>query len=233
MKAVENILEELSNYIRLVKLGWLPEETLVQMIASVLDGEIDFPESLKLEVIEAYDKMERAEFVPKSQLADIPVGVPVVFISYSWDSESHKQWVRKLADDLQTKYGVFVLCDCYNRHGEELANFMVKAIERADRVLIIGTPNYKCRSGLDYGGAGFEGHIINVDIYHRWDTCKYVPLLREGGFDTSFPITIEARTGRDFSDDANYDENLRVLANDIKGVPENARPGLGVGGTDL
>jgi hypothetical protein len=24
-----------------------------------------------------------------------------IFISYSWDSEDHKAWVRKLADDLE------------------------------------------------------------------------------------------------------------------------------------
>lgn len=224
---MENILNQLSNYVHLVKLGLLPEETLVQMVTSVLNGDIDFPESLKLQVIEAFERMERVDFEAKSQLTDIPADVPVAFISYSWDSEEHRQWVRRLADDLQTRYGIYVLCDCYNRQGEELANFMVSAIERADRVLIVGTPNYKQRSALSHGGAGFEGHIINVELYKHWDTCKYVPLLREGLFGESFPVTVEARTGRDFSDDTKYEENLRILANDIKGHPENARPELG------
>lgn len=32
-----------------------------------------------------------------SQFDEIPEGHPVVFISYSWDSEEHKAWVKKLS----------------------------------------------------------------------------------------------------------------------------------------
>jgi len=223
---MDTILNELSKYVHLLKNGVLSEETFTEIITLALNGEIDLPESIKLQIIEAFDQTEHTNFKAKSQITNIPPGIPVVFISYSWDSEEHRQWVRQLADDLQTKYGIHVLCDCYNRKGEELTNFMVNAIEKADRVLVIGTPNYRQRSKMNCGGAGFEGHIINVDIYHHWDSCKYIPILRNGKFDESFPITIEARTGMDFTDDMGYEENLRTLANDIKGKPENARPEL-------
>ena len=36
-----------------------------------------------------------------SQFELIPDGVPVAFISYSWDSKEHKDWVLKLSADLR------------------------------------------------------------------------------------------------------------------------------------
>ena len=37
----------------------------------------------------------------KSILGEIPSDRPVVFISYSWDSEDHQDWVAKLSEDLK------------------------------------------------------------------------------------------------------------------------------------
>ena len=79
----------------------------------------------------------------QNQLDQIPDDVPVVFISYSWDSENHKQWVLDLSNDLREKYRVYTLLDRYNHGGDDLPTFMSKGLKRADRVLIIGTPRYK------------------------------------------------------------------------------------------
>ena len=38
---------------------------------------------------------------------------PIIFISYSWDSEVHKEWILKLADDLIKDYGADVILDQY------------------------------------------------------------------------------------------------------------------------
>lgn len=78
-----------------------------------------------------------------SQLDQIPENVPVVFISYSWDSELHKQWVLNLSKDLREKYRVFTLLDQYNRGGADFVTFMTDGLKKAHRVLIIGTPKYK------------------------------------------------------------------------------------------
>ncbi len=39
---------------------------------------------------------------------------PIVFISYSWDSQEHQDWVLKLSKDLIEKYkiGIDVLAQC-------------------------------------------------------------------------------------------------------------------------
>ena len=78
----------------------------------------------------------------KSILGEIPSDRPVVFISYSWDSEDHQDWVAKLAEDL-TDAGIYVLFDQYVEDGTILPAFMDFGIERADKVIVIGTETYK------------------------------------------------------------------------------------------
>ena len=78
-----------------------------------------------------------------SQLEQIPDDVPVVFVSYSWESQEHQEWVQRLSADLREKFRVYTLLDKYNRGGQELTEFMRNGLKRAHRVLIIGTPEYK------------------------------------------------------------------------------------------
>ena len=77
-----------------------------------------------------------------------------MFISYSWHSNEHRQWVLDLSRDLREKFRVFTLLDQYNCGGDDLITFMQKGLQRADRVLIIGTPKYKEKIG-------------NIATYHR------------------------------------------------------------------
>ena len=100
---------------------------------------------------------------PPSQLDNIPEGYPVVFISYAWDDEDHKKWVKKLADDLRNN-GVYSLLDQYNPKGESLTKFMVNGIEVADRVLVIGSPRYKEKidNPKDHSGVKFEATGVSV-----------------------------------------------------------------------
>lgn len=152
---------------------------------------------------------------------------PKVFISYSWDSEEHKKWVRKLADDLRSIYGIYTFLDQYNRGGMDLISFMNKGISLADRVLLIGTPLYKEKTEkFEGGGVKYEDQLITIDIYHSVNTAKFIPLLRMGQFSTSFAKIIETRTGYDFSNDLVYKERLKELAADILDNPLNAPPSV-------
>jgi len=55
---------------------------------------------------------------------------PLVFISYSWDSAEHKQWVLKLAD-LLILNGVDVLLDQYELSiGKNMFPFMEQSVTR-------------------------------------------------------------------------------------------------------
>ena len=85
---------------------------------------------------------ERKKALEESILGEIPEGHPVVFISYSWDSTEHEEWVLKLSADLASK-SIIVLLDKYLEDGSMLSSYMDLGIERADKVLIIGTPRYR------------------------------------------------------------------------------------------
>lgn len=166
-------------------------------------------------------------FTPRSQFDDIQEGVPTVFISYSWDDEDHKRWVRKMADDLRNKYNICSLLDQYEPAGFDLVEFMNKGIRLANRVLMIGTPFYKQKSENGIGSGGkYEGSLITIEIYHNTDTFKFIPILRRGDdFKGSFITIASTRKGFDFRDDSLYESKMQELVNDIY-LKNNGAPAL-------
>lgn len=162
----------------------------------------------------------------KSILGEIPSGRPVVFISYSWDSETHKDWVAKLSEDL-AHAGIFVLLDQYLEDGTMLPMFMELGLERADKVLVIGTENYKEKSSYNDTGAAFEGCVIRAQIFQNLGTKKFISCLRNGTFKDSFPLILGGNKGHDFSNDENYKQELENLCRDIWRKPKRQRPELG------
>lgn len=137
-----------------------------------------------------------------------------VFISYSWDTDEHRQWVGKLAKDLISK-NIRVIYDQNIHLGTPLPKFMNDGIRDADRVLIIGSPNYLQRSKEKGAGCQFEDCIVTEEIFKEFDTTKFIPLLRSGNFTESFPALIANRKGLNFSDDTMYGERLQELMVDF------------------
>lgn len=138
----------------------------------------------------------------------------ILFISYSHDSEQHKTWVKKFTDDLVALGDFEILLDQNLPKGFSLTRFMEQGLVKADKVLVIGTPQYKQKSEAGKGVA-FEGSIISTELMQDFDTCKYYPILRSGTFETSFPISLQARGGDDLSDDSKYDEMVRIVVDSI------------------
>lgn len=138
----------------------------------------------------------------------------ILFIAYSHDSESHKAWVKKFAYDLNVLGDFEVLLDQNLPKGYPLTRFMELGISRADKVLVIGTPEYKRKSELGKGAA-FEGSIISTELMNDIDSLKFYPILRSGTFETSFPTILQGRTGEDFSNDDQYEEKLQIVVDSI------------------
>lgn len=169
---------------------------------------------------------ERRKALEESVLGKIQDGHPVVFISYSWDSEEHENWVLKLSADLADS-GIFVLLDKYLEDGSNLPAYMDLGIERADKVLIIGTSRYKEKCYEPSSGVAFEDCIIRAGISQNIGTKKFIACLREGDFKSSFPIYIGIKKGHDFRAEENYEKELESLCRDIYGRPIIQRPVLG------
>ena len=89
---------------------------------------------------------------------------PTVFISYTWDSPEHKDWVKALANRL-ISHGINAIIDQYDcRPGDNFIAFMEQT-KRADRVLCILTDEYKRKVDLRQYGGGYEGQLISAELY--------------------------------------------------------------------
>ena len=91
---------------------------------------------------------------------------PKCFISYSWDSSSHKEWVRFLAEQLQQN-GVYTYLDQWDVSlGDQLPKFMETSIRGSNFVLLICTANFATKANAGRGGAGYEKSIAHKISHH-------------------------------------------------------------------
>jgi hypothetical protein len=101
------------------------------------------------------------------------------FLSYSWDSENHKRWVRDLAVKLRDD-GVESILDQWELvHGDRLPLFMEQAVRESDFVLVVCTPGYKHRSDRRSGGVGYEGDVMTGEVFTGASRRKFIPILRD------------------------------------------------------
>src|SRR5439155_18031704 len=90
-----------------------------------------------------------------------------VFISYSWDSDVHKDWVREFADKLATN-GIDIILDQYDlRIGEDRFQFMETSVRQADAVLCVCTPAYVSKANGRSAGVGVETSLITLQFFER------------------------------------------------------------------
>ena len=142
-------------------------------------------------------------------------GTPTCFISYSWDSEDHRQWVRELAVRLRSG-GVDATLDQWHAvPGDQLPEFMERSIRESDFVLVVCTPKYKIRSDQRVGGVGYEGDIITGEVFKNRENRKFIPLLRFGKWGEAAPSWLLGRAYIDFRSEmgslASYNELLMTL----------------------
>lgn len=161
-------------------------------------------------------------------MADAP---PSVFISYSWDSEAHKTWVRELAERLALN-GVHAKLDQWDvGPGDSLTQFMEAEIPNSDFVVIICTQNYAQRSQTRTGGVGYEQQIISGHIAAGIPRAKFLPVVRTGqlnpGPDTALPAHFSGILAIDMRDSESADSAFEQLLRAIFREPVFARPPLG------
>lgn len=121
--------------------------------------------------------------------------VPKVFISYSWSSEAHKQWVLELAEKLVAKSGVEVILDRWHGVvGHDRFQFMEESIRVADKVLVICDKTYCEKANGRHGGVGTETIIITPDVYKDTKQEKFIPIsLEEGNGEYLLPDFFKSR----------------------------------------
>jgi hypothetical protein len=149
---------------------------------------------------------------------------PNAFISYSWDDDLHKDWVKALASKLRGD-GVDVTLDRWAVvPGDQLPKFMETSVRENQFVLIVCTRKYKLRSDSRQGGVGYEGDIMTAEVFAGKDPRKFIPVLRAGDWMSASPSWLLGKYGLDLRGDPNSEEQYQDLLSTLHGTREQAPP---------
>jgi hypothetical protein len=149
---------------------------------------------------------------------------PRAFISYSWDTTAHSEWVRILATRLRAD-GVDVSIDQWSAiPGDQLPLFMEKAIRENEFVVIICTPRYRSRSEARQGGVGYEGDIMTAEVMASRNHRKFIPVLRSGSWEQAAPSWLAGKYYINLSGDPYSDIAYADLVRTLLGTREQAPP---------
>jgi len=160
-----------------------------------------------------------------------PAKSPRVFISYSWESEDHKSWVRHLGERLYEAGIEARLDQWFVQPGESFTAFMEQEVAAADFVLVVCTPLYAHKSNNRQGGVGYEQQIVSGQLMSGTARSKFIPILRAGDYvqgpDCAIPTHFLGIAWIDFRNDVTFDKSLEDLIRVIFSKPRFAPPPLG------
>ncbi|MEX3745958.1 TIR domain-containing protein [Lysinibacillus xylanilyticus] len=165
------------------------------------------------------------------------IKVPHIFISYSWTSPEHEEWVLELATRLHADDGVEVTLDKWDlKDGYEIYAFMesmVRADENGedivDKVLMICDKGYQQKANNRKGGAGVEAQIVSPEIYQDIRQEKFVPIVVERDDDGNpyLPTYLKGRKYIDMSSVEVFEQGYEQLLRNLYQKPQHSKPKKG------
>jgi hypothetical protein len=110
---------------------------------------------------------------------------PKIFISYSWDSDEHKNKVEEYANKLRDDEKLEIICDCYNRSTPTrgLKRWMKTQVKSSDLIIIICTKRYfelfnNDTEPTEGRGVKWESKFISSEIYnYEKDISLFFPVV--------------------------------------------------------
>lgn len=156
---------------------------------------------------------------------------PRLFISYSWSTPEHEQWVIDLAEELVSS-GVDVILDKWElREGHDSIAFMEKSVTDTTikKVIIICDKLYATKANGRSGGVGTETQIISSEIYAQQEQEKFVAVIAEKDENGKpfLPVYYKSRIFIDLSQSEKYSENYEKLVRWIFNKPLHIKPEIG------
>ncbi len=156
---------------------------------------------------------------------------PKIFISYSWSTPQHEQWVLDFAERLSGD-GVVVVLDKWDlKEGQDKHIFMEQMVNDASirKVLVVCDNVYQTKANERTGGVGTETQLISKKVYESTSQEKFIPIIRE--YDASkkpcIPHYMASRIYIDLSSDEKFEENYQKLIRNLYDKPLIKRPSLG------
>lgn len=153
--------------------------------------------------------------------------IPKVFVSYSHDSDEHKEWVLRLSTKLRQN-GVDVTLDQWDLGaGDDITLFMEKGVRDSDRVLVICTDAYVRKADAGEGGVGYERMIITAQLVQDVGTAKFIPIIRQSSDTKKTPTFLETRMYIDCRNENEFDERFDDLLREVSNARHLRKPPLG------
>ena len=147
---------------------------------------------------------------------------PTAFISYSWDDDTHKAWVRDVAGRLRAD-GVAVSLDQWEAvPGDQLPQYMERSIRDNQFVLVICTPRYKDKTDRRSGGVGYEGDIMTGEVYSKANHKKFIPIWRSGTWVNAAPSWLAGKYHVDLRGDPYSETQYTDLLSTLHGTRATA-----------
>jgi hypothetical protein len=141
------------------------------------------------------------------------------FISYSWDSEGHKQWVMDLTNLLR-RNRVDAKIDRFITQSSttNLNTMMITNIKNNDFIIVVLTEKFAEKADNLQGGVGFENALSLPILLENPDKLIFI-LRHQGSFRDAFPFHLKGYHVIDFSDNSKFDVSFQELLHRIYGVP--------------
>lgn len=111
----------------------------------------------------------------------VELSVPRLFVSYSWTSAQHAEWVLQLATELRES-GVDVVLDKWDlKEGHDAHAFMESMVTEPTitKVILICDKAYADKADGRSGGVGTEAQIISGEIYAKTTQDKFVAVVAD------------------------------------------------------
>lgn len=151
-----------------------------------------------------------------------------VFLSYAWESDKYRTWVKQLATRLRAD-GIDARLDAWHLpENGNIPEFMNSEIREADWVLVICSPAYQARvrqteDGVRVSGGGWEMRLLNASVLVR-NHNKVLAVLANGQWDEAAPDLLLGQRYFDLSKRKTFEAQYKALREAITGTGEKPPP---------
>lgn len=167
----------------------------------------------------------------------VAAGAPRVFVSYAWEDDSYRNWVKRLATRLRQD-GINARLDAWHCRSQTIPEFMNSEARAADKVLIVCSPKYRekvhaMEDGERMTGSGWEAMLVGVALFAGLaERTKIAVCLARGEWTAAAPDFLVGLPYFDLSAPARFEDQYLELLRALHGRQEQA-PAVGTPPVDL
>jgi hypothetical protein len=151
-----------------------------------------------------------------------------VFLSYAWENDEFRLWVKRFATRLRDDGVDARLDDWHLPRNGNIAEFMNREVREADWVLVLCSPGYQAKvrateDGVRVAGVGWETRLLTSTLLVT-NQNKVLAVLARGEWQTAAPDSLLGQVYFDLSRPETFEKQYAALLTAILGNEEKAPP---------